>query len=129
AEGADVRRSLALRLVLALAATVIAAWAATGAFSYLDARDQIGTMLDDHLVQAASLLLGSRSAEEVRPPIHWGEDGHSLIYQGFDAAGRLLFRSADAPVTPLSTQVEGFSEIERAGERLRIFGARAPDGA
>ncbi len=124
--------SLRTRLLLSLSAVVLAAWAATGAFSYRDARDRIGGMLDDHLVQAAHLLLSleGRSDAAVRPAPHWGreEEGHSLSYQGFGDDGRLLFRSNDAPQAPLSGQAEGFSVVERDGQPWRVFGLRAPQG-
>ncbi len=122
------RSSLSRRLLLSLAAVVVVAWAATALFSYLDARDRIGRMLDEHLVQAAHLLLsqGTGSTEPSRPPAHWGSesDGHSLVYQGWSDDGRLLFRSADAPQAPLSDRAEGFALVERDGATWRVFGAR-----
>jgi len=128
-----VTTSLGRRLLLSLAAVVVAAWVATAMFSYFDARDRIGRMLDDHLVQAAHLLLsqGSGSNEPSRPPAHWGKEteGHSLVYQGWSEDGRLLFRSADAPQTPLSDRAEGFTLVERDGALWRVFGLRAPGGS
>jgi two-component system, OmpR family, sensor histidine kinase QseC len=127
------KSSLSRRLLLSLGAVVLAAWVATAIFSYLDARDRIGHMLDDHLVQAAQLLLDQSGASDQpsRPAAHWGkqEEGHSLVYQGWSADGRLLFRSADAPETPLSDRADGFALVERDGTLWRVFGARAPDGA
>jgi two-component system sensor histidine kinase QseC len=126
------RTSLRSRLLVSLSLVVLIAWVTTAVFSYLDARDRIGSMLDEHLVQAAHLLihLGGRSDEPVLPPAHWGaeEEGHSLSYQGFSEDGRLLFRSADAPLTPLSAQSEGFSIVERDGLSWRVYGLRPPDG-
>lgn len=123
------RTSLSRRLLVSLASVVVAAWVATAVFSYLDARDRIGRMLDDHLVQAAHLLLvqGGGSNEPSRPPSHWGkqEEGHSLVYQGWSDDGRLLFRSADAPPTPLSDRAEGFALVQREGMSWRVFGARS----
>lgn len=125
-------RSLRLRLVGSLSATVLAAWVATAVFSYLDARRQIGRMLDDHLIQA-SLLLTRHAAHPsevvVDPPLHWGEahEAHALVYQGWSAGGRLLFRSSDAPATPLAALEEGFSRVERDGAPWRVFGRRMPD--
>ncbi|HET9449819.1 MAG TPA: ATP-binding protein [Aggregicoccus sp.] len=120
--------SLRRRLLVALSLTVLAAWLATAAFSYQDARRRIGAMLDDHLVQAATLLLTHAGAavQPRRPPAHWGraEEGHSLVYQGWSADGRLLFHSADAPDHPLSARAEGFSEELRGGERWRVYGLR-----
>jgi two-component system, OmpR family, sensor histidine kinase QseC len=125
------KSSLSRRLLVSLGSVVLAAWIATALFSYLDARDRIGSMLDDHLVQAAHLLLsqGVHSDEPVRAPAHWGEAeaGHSLVYQGFGDDGRLLFHSADAPQTPLSDRSEGFTLVERDGALWRVYGARSPD--
>lgn len=126
------KTSLGRRLLLSIGAVVLAAYVVTASFSYLDARDRIGSMLDDHLVQAAQLLLAQSrgNSEPSRPASHWGkeEEGHSLVYQGFGDDGRLLFRSADAPESPLSRQAEGFSVVERDGEPWRVFGARAGEG-
>lgn len=126
------RTSLGRRLLVSLGAVVLVAYTVTAVFSYLDARDRIGGMLDDHLVQAAHLLLaqGRGSAEASRPPAHWGHEteGHSLVYQGWAEDGRLLFRSADAPESPLSQQAEGHSIVVRDGREWRVFGARAPEG-
>ncbi|MBI2394819.1 MAG: sensor histidine kinase N-terminal domain-containing protein [Deltaproteobacteria bacterium] len=123
-------RSLRTRLLLSLSAVVLTAWVTTAIFSYVDARDRIGTMLDEHLVQAAHLLIhvGGRSDAPVRPPAHWGaeHEGHSLVYQGWSDDGRLLFRSANAPIGPLSERAEGFSIIERDGAPFRVYGLRSP---
>lgn len=126
-------RSLRLRLLGSLSATVLAAWVATAVFSYLDARREIGRMLDDHLVQASSLLTrhaADPSEVVVDPPLHWGEGhaAHALVYQGWSDDGKLLFRSSDAPLDPLSHQAEGFSEVDRDGAKWRVFGRRVPDG-
>ncbi|HEY0838885.1 MAG TPA: ATP-binding protein, partial [Vulgatibacter sp.] len=117
------KTSLRLRLVASISGVVLAAWITTAVFSFLDARDRIGAMLDDHLVQAAGLLLGSDREQAARPAVHWGDEGHSLVFQGWSTEGRLLFRSADAPAAPLSEIEEGFSEVERAGHRWRVFAA------
>lgn len=126
------KASLNRRLLVSLGTVVLAAWVATAVFSYLDARDRIGAMLDDHLVQAAHLLLvqGQASERPSRPPSHWGqvEEGHSLVYQGFSDDGRLLFHSADAPRTPLSERPVGFSQVERDGVEWRVYGMRSDDG-
>lgn len=117
------KTSLRRRLVASLSGVVLAAWITTAVFSYLDAKARIGAMLDDHLVQAASLLLGSDRDQSARPAVHWGDGDHALVYQGWSEDGRLLFRSADAPTAALSKNVEGFSEVEREGHRWRVFGA------
>ncbi len=120
--------SLRARLLVSLSAVVLTAWVTTAFFSYVDARDRIGSMLDDHLVQAAQLILSLSRPEDAptRPPPHWGseEEGHSLVYQGWSHDDRLLFRSADAPTSPLSTTAEGFSQVERGGQAWRVFGMR-----
>jgi two-component system sensor histidine kinase QseC len=116
-------------LLGALTGTVLAAWLATAGFSYLDARRRIGQMLDEHLVQAATLLLEAGAGTEApRPPVHWGprEEGHTLVYQGRSALdGALLFRSDDAPEAPLSPQHDGFSTVERDGRQWHVYGAQS----
>jgi len=126
------KTSLRRRLLVSLAVTLLAAWSATALFSYLEARERIGQMLDEHLVQAATLILSLREADSgaLRPAPYWGhaDEGHALLYQGWSDDGRLLFKSAGAPDTPLSEVASGYSQVEREGERWRVYGTAAPDG-
>ncbi|MCZ7597007.1 MAG: sensor histidine kinase N-terminal domain-containing protein [Gammaproteobacteria bacterium] len=48
--------SIRRRLLLLLTGTVLAAWLATAAFTYFDARHEIGELLDAHLAQSADLI-------------------------------------------------------------------------
>ncbi|HYG89670.1 MAG TPA: ATP-binding protein [Azospirillum sp.] len=109
--------SLRRRLLVVLSVTVLAAWAGTAVFSYLDARRSINAMLDDHLRQAAELLRGQDPAV---PAPQASTGSWVLTYQVHGADGRLLRRSPDAPEEPLAP-AEGFSDVEREGERWRVF--------
>ena len=54
------RRSLRMRLLALLLASVSGAWLVTAALSYFDARKELGKLLDAHLAQSAAMLLTQR---------------------------------------------------------------------
>ncbi len=118
--------SLRRRLLALLSAAVLLAWTATALFSYVDARRAIGAMLDDHLRQAAALL----AVDPGSGPAMTHHAGHAggwvLVFQVRDAAGRVLRRSPEAPDGPLAPLDEGFTDMERAGVRWRVFAWRDP---
>lgn len=120
--------SLRRRLLAALAGSVLVAWGATAGFSYLDARAQIGAMLDAHLQQAAELLLTTAEIEAATPRgasalRHGRDSGWTLAWQIWRTDGRLLRRAADAPDSPLAPSATGFADIDRAGALWRVYGA------
>lgn len=118
--------SLRRRLLTLLSATVLLAWTATALFSYADAQRTIGTMLDEHLRQAAALL----AVEPGNAPTATHHAGHAegwvLVFLVRDAAGRVLRRSPEAPDGPLAPLDEGFADVERAGVRWRVFALPDP---
>ncbi|WP_316676723.1 ATP-binding protein [uncultured Tolumonas sp.] len=50
------------------------------------------------------------------------------IYQIFDREGRLLFRSASAPIAPLTTVGTGFQDVSIEGHHWRVFVKTDPAG-
>lgn len=111
--------SLRKRLLALLLGGVTVAWLGTVVFSYLDAHHEVDELFDAQLAQAAQTLLALASHEEGEHIEDLGEAGHKyqrqLRFQLWNAEGRLLLRSHNAPESPL-TAVGGFSETDDARE-------------
>lgn len=128
-------RSLQARLLLPVLAVVAAVWVLAAAFTLLDARHELDELLDGHLAQAAALLVvqqvsdlgeGERAQRAEAPELH--RYAPRVVFQVFHE-GRLLLRSARAPLAPLNgygpgAGPPGFVTVESAGARWRVFGAR-----
>jgi two-component system sensor histidine kinase QseC len=113
------------RLLLLLSGTVLAAWLATAAFTYFDARKEIGEMLDAHLAQSAGLIAAQLEHEledeyEAKVPRQYKHE-RKIAFQVWDRKGRLLLRSASAPEIQLQSQSEGYGDAVIDGKRWRIF--------
>jgi two-component system sensor histidine kinase QseC len=113
------------RLLFLLSGTVLAAWLATAAFTYFDAREEIGEMLDAHLAQSAGLIaaqleheLEDEQGEKV--PRQYKHE-RKIAFQVWDRKDRLLLRSASAPASRLQSQSEGYGDATIDGKRWRIF--------
>ena len=122
------RPSLRRRLLFLLSGTVLAAWLVTAAFTYLDARKEIGEMLDAHLAQSAGLIAAQLEHEldddqEAKVPRQYKHE-RKIAFQVWDRKGRLLLRSASAPETRLQSQSEGYGDATIDGKRWRIFSRR-----
>lgn len=119
------RPSLRRRLLFLLSGTVLAAWLATAAFTYFDARKEIGEMLDAHLAQSAGLIAAQLEHEldddhEAKVPRQYKHE-RKIAFQVWDRKGRLLLRSASAPEVQLQSQSEGYGDVVIDGKRWRIF--------
>lgn len=117
--------SLRRRLLVLLSGTVLLAWAATAIFSYLDARHEIGEMLDSHLAQSAGLI-----AAQLEHEIDDDKGGmvsrqykqeRKIAFQVWDRSDSLRLRSASAPETRLSERDDGFTDAMIGGKRWRVF--------
>jgi two-component system, OmpR family, sensor histidine kinase QseC len=120
-----VRPSLRRRLLFLLSGTVLAAWLATAAFTYFDAREEIGEMLDAHLAQSAGLIAAQLEHEledeqEAKVPRQYKHE-RKIAFQVWDRKDRLLLRSASAPASRLQSQSEGYGDTVIDGKRWRIF--------
>ena len=117
--------SLRRRLLFLLSGTVLAAWLATAAFTYFDARKEIGEMLDAHLAQSAGLIAAQLEHEidddhGARLPRQYKHE-RKIAFQVWDRKGRLRLRSASAPEVQLQSQSEGYGDAVIDGKRWRIF--------
>ncbi|MDO8250084.1 MAG: ATP-binding protein [Rhodoferax sp.] len=120
------------RLLLLLSGAVLVAWAATALFTYFDARQQIGQMLDAHLVQSADLIAaqtehGLAGDADLTVPRQYTQKSQ-IAFQVWDRSAALRWRSANAPQAHLGEQGEGFSDATIDGERWRIFSRRDESG-
>lgn len=117
--------SLRRRLLWLLCGAVLLAWGATALFTYFDARQQIGQMLDAQLAQSAGLIAaqleheGGASAELPAPRQY--RQAFTSVFQVWDRSTALHLRSANAPATRLSQSDGGYSDTTIDGVRWRIF--------
>jgi two-component system sensor histidine kinase QseC len=113
------------RLLFLLSGTVLAAWLATAAFTYFDAREEIGEMLDAHLAQSAGLIAAQLEHEledehGAKVPRQYKHE-RKIAFQVWDRKDRLLLRSASAPASRLQSRSEGYGDAVIDGKRWRIF--------
>jgi len=120
--------SLRRRLLLLLAGTVLLGWLAAALFSYVDARHEIGEMLDAQLAQSAGLIAAQleheiedahESAGAALPRLYKHE--RNIAFQVWDRDGELRLRSTSAPTTRLAAREAGFDEAVLEGQRWRVF--------
>lgn len=116
--------SLRRRLLGLLLGGVAAAWLVTMVFSYVDAHHEVDELFDAQLAQAAQTLLALASHDEGEGVEDLGEAAHKyqrrLRFQIWQADGKLLMRSNNAPESPL-TQAGGFSETHGEEGHWRHF--------
>lgn len=110
------------RLFALLAAAVLLAWVATAFFTYLDARREIGAMLDARLVQAAELVaVQVEHLEEIEGTPRRLREVADTTLQVWRDDGTLLLRSSGAPHERLGAQHDGHADARIGGERYRIY--------
>ena len=121
-------RSLQARLLLAVLALVLLAWAGAAALTWHEAEDEVGDLLDAHLAQTAALL----RLQALDPQNPLGEDPLSeapqldkhqtrVVFQLW-REDQLLTRSKNAPNAPLTDrQKRGFADSRVDGKTWRVF--------
>ncbi|HLO61885.1 MAG TPA: ATP-binding protein [Azonexus sp.] len=116
--------SLRRRLLGLLLGGVAAAWLVTMIFSYIDAHHEVDELFDAQLAQAAQTLLALAGHDGGEGVEDLGAAGHKyqrrLRFQIWNAGGKLLMRSNNAPETPLTTAA-GFSETHGDDGHWRHF--------
>lgn len=117
--------SLRARLLLLLLSATLLLWAMTAFLSYREAHHEIDEIFDAQLARSAHILLAQVGHEADETEIEYGEDFHKyerkIVFQVWDADGRLILRSANAPETPLVDEGEGFEDTRIAGRTWRVF--------
>lgn len=140
--------SIRQRLVIFLLALTITSWTIIALISYLDARSEIETLFDAHLVQSAKVLLSLVDQElyEERPSGGKTLPGNREELELNDVEEHLLkhtyekllafqisvnkdhfsFSSVEAPAQPLSDNQAGFSDTAIEGVNWRVFTLHDP---
>lgn len=124
--------SLQHRLLWRVIVAVGALWLLAALAVGLDARHELGELLDAHLAQSAALLIARQAPDAdddhddvvqlpVAPELH--RYNRRVAFQIWHQ-GNLLLRSANAPTSPLTTLAQGF-ETRRIGDQdWRLFVAQ-----
>ena len=123
-------RSLQGRLTALVLAGVAGIWLATAVVTWRDVSHELDELLDSHLAQAAALLVVQQAGES------HDDDGHrqeapllhryatQVAFQVWHE-GRLVQRSANAPVTPWlpvdAAFKRGFRTLDMGGQPWRVF--------
>jgi two-component system sensor histidine kinase QseC len=121
--------SLQGRLLSLVLGGVLVVWLAAAVTTWLDARHELGELLDSHLAQAAALLVVQQQGESVEeaedvdaPLLH--RYAAKVAFQVFHE-GRLSLRSAQAPAAPMSgtgaNTPDGFRTVVLDGVAWRVF--------
>lgn len=118
-------RSLQTRLLLAVLALVLLAWASAAALTWHEAEDEVGELLDAHLAQTAALLrlqpLNALDDDQLNEASELDKHQHHVVFQLWHE-GQLLARSESAPDEPLTERRQrGFADSEVAGTAWRVF--------
>jgi len=117
--------SLKQRLLVLAITTVATVWLGATVFTYFDAREEFGEILDAHLAQSATLLViqASHELEEIEtehtPLLH--KYSRRVAFQIWEGGSVLRLHSANAPEQPLAGREPGFSDIALDGRRWRVF--------
>lgn len=131
--------SLRAKLLLLLLAIISAAWMATAVYIYIDAHHEIDELFDAQLAQSAQVLLAQashdlkdRREDDDDVAMEMAGAGHKyerkIAFQIWDKHGRLLLRSASAPVEPLARRESGFAETVIEGKPWRVYAQQDEDG-
>jgi two-component system sensor histidine kinase QseC len=127
------QRSLQGRLLALVLAAVVLIWLVTALVTWLDVRHEIDELLDDHLAQAAALLVVQQAQDTEEKETHGHLDvpvlhGHKprVAFQVFHKS-RLEMHSADAPEQPMHEAGKpfraGFDTVSIDGTNWRVFSA------
>jgi two-component system sensor histidine kinase QseC len=117
--------SLKRRLLGLALTTVVVVWIVAAAFTYFDAREEFGEILDAHLAQSAELLVAQTSHDldevetEHAPLLH--KYSLRVAFQVWEGGRVLRLHSANAPDQPLAGREQGFSDKVIDGHRWRVF--------
>jgi two-component system, OmpR family, sensor kinase len=116
-------KSLRSRLLVALVGVVLAVGLVTSAATYFAARAEIGELLDEQLRQVA-LSMRDHARLDLGGLGRPGDPDHRVVVQIWDPSGGAIYSSDPTPPLPL-TRAPGFSTIEHAGRKWRMFTAVA----
>ena len=114
------------------------AWLVLGLASYTTTRHEIDELYDGEMAQIARVLLGVYNSRLINTrgdtqitssPFEGGEDyENKLVFQIWDKNGKLLMRSANAPLEPLSSEAGVFQTRDIYGNAVRTLSMKDPGG-
>lgn len=119
------RASLKQRLLALVLTAITLVWIGAAAFTYFDAREELGEVLDAHLAQAATLLVAQAAHDldeietEHTPLLH--KYSQRVAFQVWEEGQHLGLHSANAPQQPLTNADSGFSDSAVDGHHWRVF--------
>ncbi len=116
--------SLKRRLLFLALTTATVIWMAAAVFTYFDASEEFGEILDAYLEQSATLLLveASNNRRETEPAyVPLLNDSRRVAFQIWDGGHVLRLHSPDAPEQPLANGEPGFSDQIIDGKHWRVF--------
>ncbi|WP_295808268.1 ATP-binding protein [uncultured Nitratireductor sp.] len=128
-------KSIRARLILILMGSTGLVWLLAVGWIYLSTQAEVERVLDARLMEAARMVNSLLSDHRIDVGLEEGAASHvvgefehshrpyerQLSCQIWTLEGSLVGRSENAPATPLSEVVDGFSETEVGGERWRVF--------
>jgi len=120
-------RSLQGRLIAMLIVVVTGVWLAAATLTWIDARHELGELLDSHLAQAAALLVAQQAREVDDDAL---ADAPNLYRYATHVAfqvwngDQLLLHSVNAPHLRMSIRDRGFETRTIDGTVWRVFAAR-----
>ena len=120
-------RSLKTRLVLLLSAAVAAIAIVQAVVCYRTAREEANELLDFHLRGIADSLRGSLAnpAAVLFASPSDNEEEFDVVVQIWDHGGRRMYQSHAYDSVPGLTADDGFSTVDSAGGRWRVFAAHS----
>jgi len=117
--------SIRRRLLVLVMTAVAGLWAITAAMSYIKTHHEIDELFDAQLAQSARVLLAQTAHDTDEIEIEYDTQFHKyekkIAFQVWGNDNRLLLRSDSAPLSPLSTATDGFSDVRIEGRPWRIF--------
>lgn len=117
-------KSLQARLLLPLLGLVTVIWLGAAIMTWADAREELDDLLDGHLAQAAAMLVVVQARADDdgvadAPTLH--KYSPLVAFQVFHE-GKLVMRSANAGLLPMSHKESGFATVRLSNdERWRVF--------
>ena len=113
-------RSIRRWLLVALPALLAVAALAGGALTYVSARHEVDTLLDEEMRQVALSLRDHARLDTARIERSAERPEQRLLVQVDDARREQPYRSRDAAPLPRATG-EGFRDLDHAGDRWRVY--------
>lgn len=117
-------RSLRFRLIVATLSAISIVWIALSIAAWFEATAEVDILFDQHLGEFATLMAGlvsENATQEIAEHLEQPGFIPNITTQVWSKAGKLLFRTGDAPEQRLSAVEEGLSNSSSGGQQWRVF--------